>query len=115
MDGIRRFVRSAPESGHPAVATRLKGVLKPTERQLAKTTEGVEMVKRLRQNLIAQGRDQLCQPVGEIAKAKNSWPFYRYRCAARRTGLRLYDGSGASERELARAPLALVKTDGKVY
>lgn len=49
---------------------RLKGVLTAAERQLAKTAEGVEMVKRLRQNLIAQGRDKLCEQVGEITGAK---------------------------------------------
>lgn len=52
------------------VVVRLKGVLTPAERQLAKTTEGVEMVKQLRQNLIAQGRDKLSEQVGEITKAK---------------------------------------------
>ncbi len=52
------------------VVVRLKGVLTPAERQLAKTTEGVEMVKRLRQNLIAQGRDKLCEQVSESTGAK---------------------------------------------
>lgn len=52
------------------VVARLKGVLTPAERQLAKTAEGVEMVKRLRQNLIAQGRDKLCEQVSEITGAK---------------------------------------------
>jgi uncharacterized protein YbcI len=52
------------------VVARLKGVLTPAERQLAKTVEGVEMVKRLRQNLIAQGRDKLCEQVSEITGAK---------------------------------------------
>jgi uncharacterized protein YbcI len=52
------------------VVVRLKGVLTPAERQLAKTVEGVEMVKRFRQNLIAQGRDKLCEQVGEITGAK---------------------------------------------
>ncbi|MBH0190027.1 MAG: DUF2294 domain-containing protein [Nitrospira sp.] len=52
------------------VVVRLKGVLTPAERQLAKTAEGVEMVKQLRQNLIAQGRDKLSEQVGEITKAK---------------------------------------------
>ena len=42
------------------VLVRLKGVLTPAERQLAKTSEGVEMVRRLRQTLIAQGRERLC-------------------------------------------------------
>ncbi len=52
------------------VVVRLKGVLTPAERQLAKTAEGVEMVKQLRQNLIAQGRDKLCEQVSEITGAK---------------------------------------------
>jgi uncharacterized protein YbcI len=52
------------------VVVRLKGVLTPAERQLAKTVEGVDMVKRLRQNLIAQGRDKLCEQVSEITGAK---------------------------------------------
>jgi uncharacterized protein YbcI len=52
------------------VLIRLKGVLTPAERQLAKTAEGVDMVKRLRQNLIAQGRDKLCEQVSEITGAK---------------------------------------------
>ena len=52
------------------VVVRLKGVLTPAERQLAKTAEGVDMVRRLRQNLIAQGRDKLCEQVSEITGAK---------------------------------------------
>jgi uncharacterized protein YbcI len=52
------------------VVVRLKGVLTPAERQLAKTPEGIDMVKRLRQNLIAQGRDKLCEQVSEITGAK---------------------------------------------
>jgi uncharacterized protein YbcI len=52
------------------VVVRLKGVLTPAERQLAKTPEGVDMVKRLRQTLIAQGRDKLCEQVGEITGTK---------------------------------------------
>ena len=51
------------------VLIRLKGVLTPAERQLAKTAEGIDMVKRLRQNLIAQGRDKLCEQVSEITGA----------------------------------------------
>lgn len=52
------------------VVVRLKGVLTPAERQLAKTAEGIEMVKRLRQTLIVLGRDKLCEQVGEITGAK---------------------------------------------
>ena len=52
------------------VVVRLKGVLTLAERQLAKTAEGIDMVKRLRQNLIALGRDKLCEQVSEITGAK---------------------------------------------
>jgi uncharacterized protein YbcI len=52
------------------VVVRLKGVLTPAERQLSKTAEGVDMVKRLRQNLIALGRDKLCEQVSHITGAK---------------------------------------------
>lgn len=49
---------------------RLNGVLTPAERQLAKTEEGVEVGKRLRHNLTAQGRDQLCEQISDISGAK---------------------------------------------
>jgi uncharacterized protein YbcI len=49
---------------------RLKGVLTPAERQLAKTSDGVEMVRRLRQALIAQARERLCAQISEITTAK---------------------------------------------
>lgn len=52
------------------IVIRLKGVLTPAEKQLAKTVEGVEMVKRLRQNLIAQGRDKLSEQIHQITGAK---------------------------------------------
>ena len=48
------------------VLVRRKGVLTPAERQLAKNTEGVDMVKRMRQNLIAQGRERLCSQISAI-------------------------------------------------
>ncbi len=48
------------------VLVRLKGVLTPAERQLAKNVEGVDMVKRMRQNLIAQGREKLCSQIAAI-------------------------------------------------
>lgn len=59
-DDVRTFVV------RDLVVVRLKGVLTPAERQLAKTVDGVDMVKRLRQNLIALGRDKLCEQVSEI-------------------------------------------------
>jgi uncharacterized protein YbcI len=52
------------------VVIRLKGVLTPAERQLAKTPDGVDMVKRIRQTLIAQGRDRLVKEVSDITGAK---------------------------------------------
>jgi len=63
-DDVRAFIV------RDLVVVRLKGVLTPAERQLAKTAEGIDMVKRLRQNLIAQGRDKLSEQVGEITKAR---------------------------------------------
>ena len=48
------------------VLVRLKGVLTPAERQLAKNAEGVDMVKRMRQNLISQGRERLCSQISAI-------------------------------------------------
>ena len=52
------------------VVVRLKGVLTPAERQLAKIPDGVDMVKRIRQTLIAQGRDRLIEQVSDITGAK---------------------------------------------
>lgn len=52
------------------LVVRLRGVLTPAERQLAKTSEGIDMVKRLRQTLIAQGRERLCEQVTELIGAK---------------------------------------------
>src|SRR6266508_407605 len=52
------------------ILVRLKGVLTPAERQLAKTEDGIEMVKRLRQTLIAQGRKNLSEEIAEITGVK---------------------------------------------
>jgi uncharacterized protein YbcI len=57
------------------VLVRLKGVLTPAERQLAKTAEGIEMVRRLRQTLIAQGREKLGQQIDDITGAKTTGLF----------------------------------------
>ena len=86
-DDVRAFIV------RDLVVVRLKGVLTPAERQLAKTAEGVDMVKRLRQNLIAQGRDKLCEQVSEITGAKILGALYRYRRADRRTGVRVHGRS----------------------
>ncbi len=71
----QEFLGRGPEEVRASVVrdlivVRLRGVLTPAERKLAKTAEGVEMVKRLRENLIAQGRDKLCEQVGEITGTK---------------------------------------------
>ncbi|MER3425059.1 MAG: hypothetical protein C4293_19315 [Nitrospiraceae bacterium] len=63
-DDVRAFIV------RDIVLARLKGVLTPAERQLAKTADGIDMVKRLRQNLIAQGREKLCEQVSEITGVK---------------------------------------------
>ncbi len=57
------------------VLVRLKGVLTPAERQLAKSEDGVEMVKAMRQNLITQGREKLCAQLTEITGANVSGLF----------------------------------------
>jgi len=57
------------------VLVRLKGVLTPAERQLAKSEDGVEMVKAMRQNLITQGRERLCTQLTEITGASVSGLF----------------------------------------
>ncbi len=48
------------------VLVRLKGVLTQAESQLAKSENGVEMVKAMRQNLITQGREKLCAQLTDI-------------------------------------------------
>lgn len=57
------------------VLVRLKGVLTQAERQLAKSEDGIEMVKAMRQNLISQGRDKLCSQVSQITEATVSGLF----------------------------------------
>lgn len=52
------------------ILVRLKGVLTQAERQLAKNADGIEMVKRMRQNLIAQGRENLCGEITSITGIK---------------------------------------------
>lgn len=52
------------------ILIRLKGVMTQAERQLAKSDEGIIMVKQMRQNLISQGREQLCKQILEITGAE---------------------------------------------
>ena len=51
------------------VLVRLKGVLTQAENQLAKSENGVEMIKAMRQNLITQGREKLCTQLTNITGA----------------------------------------------
>ncbi|MGD9850727.1 MAG: DUF2294 domain-containing protein [Nitrospirales bacterium] len=57
------------------ILIRLKGVLTPAERQLAKSDDGIGMVKQMRQNLISQGRDQLCRQILDITGAETTALF----------------------------------------
>ena len=57
------------------ILIRLKGVLTMAERQLAKSEEGIGMVKQMRQNLISQGREQLCRQMLEITGAETTGLF----------------------------------------
>jgi uncharacterized protein YbcI len=52
------------------VVVRLKGVLTPAEEQLAKTSDGKELVKKMRATLIDKARALLYQVVGDIAGSK---------------------------------------------
>lgn len=50
------------------VVVRLRGVLTQAERRLAKSVDGIEMIKRMRQNLIVQGKDNLCGEISAITR-----------------------------------------------
>ncbi len=52
------------------ILVRLKGVLTLAERQLAKSPEGIEMVRRMRQTLISQGRDSLTKEITQLIEVK---------------------------------------------
>ena len=52
------------------VLVRLKGVLTPAEQQLAKTSEGSELVKKMRATLIDKAKPLLFQVVGDITATK---------------------------------------------
>lgn len=52
------------------VVVRLKGVLTQAERQLAKTPDGIEMVKHMRKSLMVQGRDSLIREIASITGVK---------------------------------------------
>src|SRR5512138_3911208 len=52
------------------VLVRLKGVLTPAEQQLTKSSEGRELVKKMRATLIEKAKPLLYQVIGDIAQSK---------------------------------------------
>ena len=52
------------------VLVRLKGVLTPAEEQLSKSTEGGELVKKMRSTLVEKAKPLLYQVVNDITGAK---------------------------------------------
>lgn len=48
------------------ILIRLKGVLTPAEQQLAKNPEGSNLIKKVRSNLLEQGRGLLCELVEKM-------------------------------------------------
>jgi len=49
------------------ILVRLKGVLTPAEQQLVKNPQGTDLIKRVRSNLLEQGRDLLTKAIETIA------------------------------------------------
>jgi uncharacterized protein YbcI len=68
------------------VLIRLKGVLTPAEQQLAKNTEGIELIKRLRSNLLEQARELLS---GTIEKITGLGVMSLYTDISTKTGERI--------------------------
>lgn len=52
------------------ILVRLKGVLTPAEEQLTKTSDGSDLVKKMRSTLIEKARPLLDEVVGNIAGTK---------------------------------------------
>jgi uncharacterized protein YbcI len=52
------------------VLVRLKGVLTPAEQQLVKNQQGTELIKRVRSNLLEQGRELLTEALEKITRMK---------------------------------------------
>ena len=52
------------------ILVRLKGVLTPAEQQLAKNPEGMNLIKKVRSNLLEQGRGMLAEAVEKITGLK---------------------------------------------
>ena len=52
------------------VLVRLKGVLTPAEQQLAKNSEGMNLIKQIRSNLLEQGKVLLKEAIEKISGFK---------------------------------------------
>jgi uncharacterized protein YbcI len=52
------------------ILVRLKGVLTPAEQQLAKNPEGMNLIKKVRSNLLEQGRGLLADVIEKITGLK---------------------------------------------
>jgi uncharacterized protein YbcI len=52
------------------ILVRLKGVLTPAEQQLAKNQEGMNLIKKIRSNLLEQGRELVKEAIEKITGIK---------------------------------------------
>jgi uncharacterized protein YbcI len=52
------------------ILVRLQGVLTPAEQQLAKNPEGMNLIKKIRSNLLEQGRELLKEVIEKITGIK---------------------------------------------
>ncbi|MHB8481476.1 MAG: Na-translocating system protein MpsC family protein [Nitrospiria bacterium] len=52
------------------ILVRLQGVLTPAEQQLAKNPEGMNLIKKIRSNLMEQGRELLKEVIEKITGLK---------------------------------------------
>ncbi len=52
------------------IVVRLKGVLTPAEQQLAKNPEGINLIKKIRSNLLEQGRELLVDVIEKMTGLK---------------------------------------------
>jgi len=52
------------------ILVRLIGVLTPAEQQLIKNPQGTELIKRVRSNLLEQGRELLTSAIEKITQVK---------------------------------------------
>ncbi|MGH7275365.1 MAG: DUF2294 domain-containing protein [Nitrospiria bacterium] len=52
------------------ILVRLKGVLTPAEQQLAKNPEGMNLIKKIRSNLLEQGRELVKEVIEKITRLK---------------------------------------------